>query len=165
MRCKGFLSSVALLASGSIADIAPLYRSRPYDIGAYDRWPHQLYHSSSAIGPILNYHDKSEECMDDGLYTVVPYWGKQVNIPGVMLLDSEGYLVWHNTGYVTGDIQSFGGEDYIVALAMDSTHYALVSLMLVSHEVISNIFIRSTRAMKRFIRSELEMDGILTRMN
>lgn len=69
--------------------------------------------------------------MNDTLYTVVPYWGKQVNIPGVMLLDSEGYLVWHNTGYVTGDIQSFYGEDYIVALAMDSTYYALVSPMMV----------------------------------
>jgi hypothetical protein len=130
MRCEAMLPKLATLllaAPGTLADIPPFYRSRPYDIGAFDRWPHQLYHSSNAIGPILNYHDKNEECHNDRLYTVVPYWGKQVNIPGVMLLDTEGYLVWHTTGYVTGDIQSFEGEDYIVALAEDSTYYALVS--------------------------------------
>lgn len=115
------------LAASSVADIPPLYQSHPYDIGAFDRWPHQLYHSSNAIGPILNYHNKSEECLSDDLYTVLPYWGKQVNIPGLMLLDAEGYLTWHSTRYVTGDVQAFQGENYIVALAMDSTYYALVS--------------------------------------
>lgn len=131
MFCKSTLRRLVTLlaASRSLADIPPLYQSHPYDIGAFDRWPHQLYHSSAAIGPILNYHNKSEECLDDRLYTVVPYWGKQVNIPGVMLLDAEGYLVWHTTGYVTGDIQTSQGENYIVALAMDLTYYALVGLI------------------------------------
>ncbi|CAG8217924.1 unnamed protein product [Penicillium salamii] len=129
MFCKSTLRRLVTLlaASRSLADIPPLYQSHPYDIGAFDRWPHQLYHSSAAIGPILNYHNKSEECLDDRLYTVVPYWGKQVNIPGVMLLDAEGYLVWHTTGYVTGDIQTSQGENYIVALAMDLTYYALIN--------------------------------------
>lgn len=122
--------AVLLAACGSLADIPPLYRSRPYDLGAFDRWPHQLYHSSSAIGPILNVHDRSEQCYNDRIYTVVPYWGKQVNVPGVMLLDTEGYLVWHQTGYVTADIQTFRGEDYIVSLAEDSSYYALVSCLL-----------------------------------
>ncbi|CAG7931562.1 unnamed protein product [Penicillium olsonii] len=115
------------LAASSVADIPPLYQSHPYDIGAFDRWPHQLYHSSNAIGPILNYHNKSEGCFNDDLYTVLPYWGKQVNIPGLMLVDAEGYLTWHSTRYVTGDVQAFQGEDYIVALAMDSTYYALIN--------------------------------------
>lgn len=133
MRCPiMFLKPVALLLviCESLADIPPLYRSRPYDLGAFDRWPHQLYHSSNAIGPILNIHDKSALCYNESTYTVVPYWGKQVNIPGVMLLDTKGYLVWHTTGYVTADIQSFQGEDYVVSLSEDSTYYALVSCRL-----------------------------------
>lgn len=133
MQCPTmFLKLVALLlvTCESLADIPPLYRSRPYDLGAFDRWPHQLYHSSNAIGPILNVHEKSVQCYNDSIYTVVPYWGKQVNIPGVMLLDTKGYLVWHSTGYVTADIQSFQGEDYIVSLSVDSSYYALVSCRL-----------------------------------
>ena len=157
MRQEGILPKLAtllLVAPKSLSDIPPLYRSRPYDIGAFDRWPHQLYHSSSAIGPILNYHDKSEECHNDRLYTVVPYWGKQVNIPGVMLLDTEGYLVWHTTGYVTGDIQSFEEENYVVALAEDSTYYALVSCcLIISDWKCFNVSIRLTLATKKLIRS------------
>jgi hypothetical protein len=37
-------------------------------------------------------------------------------VPGVLILDTNGYLVWHTTGYVTADIQSYRGEDYIVSL-------------------------------------------------
>ncbi|KAJ5836346.1 hypothetical protein N7447_002372 [Penicillium robsamsonii] len=124
-----FLKLVALflLTYESLADIPPLYRSRPYDIGAFDRWPHQLYHSSNAIGPILNVLEENSQCYNESIYTVVPYWGKQVNIPGVMLLDTKGYLVWHTTGYVTADIQYFQGEDYIVSLSEDSSYYALIN--------------------------------------
>ncbi|KZN84936.1 hypothetical protein EN45_090990 [Penicillium chrysogenum] len=124
-----FLKLVALLlvTCESLADIPPVYRSRPYDLGAFDRWPHQLYHSSSAIGPILNIHEENSQCHNESLYTIVPYWGKQVNVPGVLILDTNGYLVWHTTGYVTADIQSYRGEDYIVSLSEDSTYYALIN--------------------------------------
>ncbi|KAJ5685854.1 hypothetical protein N7536_008473 [Penicillium majusculum] len=121
------LAALLLVTCESLADIPPLYRSRPYDLGAFDRWPHQLYHSSNAIGPILNIHEESVQCYNESIYTVVPYWGKQVNIPGVMLLDTKGYLVWHSTGYVTADVQSFRGEDYIVSLSIDSSYYALIN--------------------------------------
>ncbi|KAJ5794772.1 hypothetical protein N7457_001371 [Penicillium paradoxum] len=100
-----------------LADILPLYRSRRYDLGAFGRWPHQLYHSSRAVGPILNIHDESEECYNDRIYATAPYWGGQVNVPGVMLLNTKGNLVWHSTGYGTAGIQSHLGEDYIVSLA------------------------------------------------
>ncbi|OQE12530.1 hypothetical protein PENVUL_c001G06514 [Penicillium vulpinum] len=119
--------ALLLVACESLADAPPLYQSRPYDLGAFDRWPHQLYHSSNAIGPILNVHKESVQCYNGSIYTVVPNWGNQVNIPGVMLLDTKGYLVWHTSGYVTADIQSFRGENYIVSLSEDSSYYALIN--------------------------------------
>lgn len=71
----------------------------------------ELYYSSNAIGPILNVHEESAQCYNESIYTVMLYWGKQVNVLGVMPLDTNEYRVWHTTGYVTAHIQSFQGED------------------------------------------------------
>jgi hypothetical protein len=96
------------------ADTEPFFASETYDQGDFGRWPQQSYHSSSLIGPILNYIRHDERC-DDGQYTMITPRGASIESPGPMIIDQNGSLIWTKYYGPTYDlkVQEYNGEKYL----------------------------------------------------
>ncbi|KAL5358108.1 ASST-domain-containing protein [Aspergillus floccosus] len=115
--------STYLLAIGShipdvVGDLGPYFRSISYEHAGHGKWPRQFYHSSDAIGPVLNIQRHVAEC-DSGQYTFLSLMGSEVRSAGPMILDERGNLVWTrpygpNWGL---DVQMLDGEPYLTFCA------------------------------------------------
>lgn len=98
------------------ADIPPYFKSAEYDEGKLGKWPHQLYRSSNAIGPILNVQQHDPSCDDDGRYFLLGPFGDDVSLPGPVILNHQGSLVWNDPSYGQTwalDVKTFQGNPYL----------------------------------------------------
>lgn len=103
---------------GVEADLGSYFKSISYEHGNHGRWPHQSYHSSDAVGPVLNFQRHHEEC-DNGRYMLLSVIGSEVDSAGPMMLDERGNLVWTNPyGRNWGlDVQVMDDEPYLTFCA------------------------------------------------
>lgn len=135
MRLSAFL---VLLLSGiqASADSLSYSKDLAWDDGTYGEFPHRTYVTTNIISPRPNYLTTSREC-DDSLYTLVTPRGYSIPNPGPMLLDSEGLLAWHISGYrqtYNLMVQEWRGEKFLTFWGGDdgvrghgSGHYFMVS--------------------------------------
>jgi hypothetical protein len=109
-----FALVLAILTTLALADIEPYYRSKAYEQGELGHWPQQTYHSSSLVGPVLNYLQRSELCRD-GSYTMITPRGSSIESAGPMIVDDDGSLVWTKRYGPTYDLNvyRFKGEEYL----------------------------------------------------
>lgn len=115
MRSIGFFVLALIQFNLVSADAEHFYASPAYETGDLGGWPQQLYKSSPVIGPVLNYMQKSEQCYSHGGYTMITPRGNSVPMPGPMIVDDRGNLVWTKNYGRAYDlkVQQYRGEDYL----------------------------------------------------
>ncbi|KAH6708913.1 ASST-domain-containing protein [Leptodontidium sp. MPI-SDFR-AT-0119] len=98
----------------TLADLGPYFRSISYEHAGHGKWPHQSYHSSDVIGPILNVQRYDDSC-DNGQYIFLSIIGSEVSFAGPAILDELGNLVWASPyGRTSGtDVQMLDGQPYL----------------------------------------------------
>ena len=98
----------------ALADLGPYFRSISYEHAGHGKWPHQSYHSSDTIGPILNIQRYDDRC-DNGQYMFLSLIGSQVSSAGPVILDERGNLLWTSPyGRNSGtDVQMLDGQPYL----------------------------------------------------
>ncbi|KUL82887.1 hypothetical protein ZTR_09008 [Talaromyces verruculosus] len=97
------------------SDVEHFHASNAYEIGDLGGWPQQLYKSSPMIGPVLNYIHESEQCNNNAGYTMITPRGNSVPVPGPMIIDDRGDLIWTKHYGSTYDlkVQQYRGKDYL----------------------------------------------------
>ena len=124
--------------SGINADIGPYFKSVEYDDGTLGKWPHQLYRSSSVIGPVLNIQQYSPACDNDDRYILLGSGGDEVAYPGPTILNYQGDLVWTDPSYGRTwavDVKTFQGEPYLTFWADKKGGYANAAWYMVSNSI------------------------------
>lgn len=108
------LSLLPLLAATTAASSVAAHNSFWYDWGLYGAYPRRSYESFSSASPWVNLVKSSDKCED--AYTFIEPRGNSVPLPGPVILDNHGNLVWMETKYgqaMDVKVQTYQGNHYI----------------------------------------------------
>ena len=111
-----FVAYVLSISEIVLADRAPFFRDQEYDNGDYGGFPIEKYTTTSLVAPRANFYQYGGQCDDDGLYVMITPRGGDVEMPGPMILDGNGTLVWTNIAYrqpYNLQMQIYRGEQYL----------------------------------------------------
>lgn len=97
-----------------LAFLFPILDPSLFDLGVFGTYPTQSYISSRLAGPQARHPQWDQKC-EQGFILLTPN-GPAVELPGPMILDAMGGLVWAEDDYGSTanlKVQRYKGEDYL----------------------------------------------------
>lgn len=86
-----------------------------YDQGEHGIFPETKYRTTDLVGPHILRRHWDPACKSDDKYLIAPR-GLLVGHPGPMLVDNDGYMVWHSEAWQVAyglSVQRYLGENYL----------------------------------------------------
>ncbi|KAF2864268.1 hypothetical protein K470DRAFT_253934 [Piedraia hortae CBS 480.64] len=119
MLASLLVSCLLSLALANPVPGSPPHYNAAFDNGSYGYYPVRSYTTDDLISPRTNFRQWDPRCDDGRMYFISPR-GWSLSLPGPMILDSRGDLVWshHYENEFGGQaynfmVQEYKGENYL----------------------------------------------------